>query len=719
MRPSLSRVAAVAAGTLLFAAESQTRPLIIEESQVLRSPAPETYPNFGFEVATNGEAALIASYVEADGVLTYYGLLYRKTGTGWAYQELADGYEREYDSYNYPTRFAMGDNLTISNLSGSSHVLLGTPGNWTLSGSLYSPTMDLELEGTRAAYSRGESWNAEVADLNPDGSWTRTFLQGQPSQPDDENWGGPIDLSGDRVIIGTPYVSDLEPKEIPIYQKFGAAWQLLGKLQAPPNSTGLRSAVALRGDDAIVDSYGGAYVWRLPDLSAPVDRLQAVDALGTHSLDRLRDIRKSGNLVFAQAVGTDTGAMVINVFRPGSNGRYEQVAVLRARGGASLFGAFDVGRSTVMAYGSDQAVYVFDLPSDFSTPEPRYENFEAGAGNWTALAGSQFTVATSGGNRVYRQSSVTGDARALLGDTTWRNQGIEADIRPTAFNGSDRWVGLVTRYVDASNFIYVTLRSSGTVQLRRVQDGAVRELARAPLTVALNRTYRVRLESVGSNHRVYVDGQLLLDADVDASLQDGRAGIAMYRARADYDNVVVSPSPHTTIYARDFSDANGPGAWSLTGTGQWQLSSGAYAQNSTAGDARAVIGTPTDDQVVEAVVRPVSYAAPSGSQERWSGILARYRDTQNYYYLSLRSGHTLSLRKVVNGAITPLASAAMTVTPGTRYRLRLETVGNQLRAYVNGNLVLQATDGALASGAGGLVTFKAAAEFDDYVAYQP
>jgi len=87
--------------------------------------------------------------------------------------------------------------------------------------------------------------------------------------------------------------------------------------------------------------------------------------------------------------------------------------------------------------------------------------------------------------------------------------------------------------------------------------------------------------------------------------------------------------------------------------------------------------------------------------------------------LHLRSGGTVSLRKLVNGTITTLVSAPLAVSLNTQYALRLEVVGNQLRGYVNDNLLLQATDSSHAAGIGGLMTNKAAAQFDDYIAYQP
>ena len=148
-------------------------------------------------------------------------------------------------------------------------------------------------------------------------------------------------------------------------------------------------------------------------------------------------------------------------------------------------------------------------------------------------------------------------------------------------------------------------------------------------------------------------------------------------------------------------------------------SPGRCGENSIGGDARATIGTPTDDQVVQASVRPIAYAPASGTQERWSGLMARYTNDSNYYYLSMRSGNTLSLRKLQFGAITTLATAPLTVNLNTAHTLRLEAVGDQLRGYVDGVLAVQATDGSLTDGSVGLVTYKAAVNFDDFDAYQP
>jgi hypothetical protein len=253
-----------------------------------------------------------------------------------------------------------------------------------------------------------------------------------------------------------------------------------------------------------------------------------------------------------------------------------------------------------------------------------------------------------------------------------------------------------------------------------MRGGVYTTLASASLPVQLNRTYRVRLDSMGATHRVHVNGQLVLTAQDTGAVAAGNAALIMYKARADYDNVTVSPTPRGTIFADDFATPDTfQGNWIHNGPGQWSHANGAFAQNSVAAEARALIGTPTDDQIVSVRVRPTAFAAASNNQERWVGLIARYTSGQNYYYLTLRSGNTLSLRKLVNGAITPIQSVPADVRVGTWHALRLEVTGNSLRVYSNDALVMQATDTTHKKGRAGLMTYKAAAEFDDYVAYQP
>ena len=95
------------------------------------------------------------------------------------------------------------------------------------------------------------------------------------------------------------------------------------------------------------------------------------------------------------------------------------------------------------------------------------------------------------------------------------------------------------------------------------------------------------------------------------------------------------------------------------------------------------------------------------------------RDSDTYTYLALRRSNTITLRKADGTSVTQLGQVPFTVTPGTWYRLRLETVGNRVRGYVNGRLVIEATDNAPTAGQAGVITYRTQADFDDFNAVVP
>jgi hypothetical protein len=230
----------------------------------------------------------------------------------------------------------------------------------------------------------------------------------------------------------------------------------------------------------------------------------------------------------------------------------------------------------------------------------------------------------------------------------------------------------------------------------------------------------VTLEAVGTLVRAFVDGRLLVQAH-DSSLTHGRAGVQMYRTSADFDNVVVSPSPFTTL----FQDEIGPfsmqswtvgenSSWTTVSDGSMQVYEQSAIETST---PRAITGALADDQIVTARAKAMTFGSSAGA---WFGLIARYVDDQNYYYVTVRKDNTISLRKLVNGAIQVFDTAPLTVTPGTWYQLRLEAVGNHLRVYANGALVLEAIDNQpIESGRYGMMTFRTVARFGEFVAFQP
>jgi hypothetical protein len=223
----------------------------------------------------------------------------------------------------------------------------------------------------------------------------------------------------------------------------------------------------------------------------------------------------------------------------------------------------------------------------------------------------------------------------------------------------------------------------------------------------------VRLEAIGTRLRVFVDNNLLAESTDDTHAQ-GRAGAMMFRTRADYDNVVVSSNPQSRLVIYASAGAYSQ-YWLWDTVGTWGGVESTYAQFDVAGGARGITGVATDDQVVHARMRKMS----SSGTNNWFGLATRYRDEGNYYYVTLRNNNTVSLRKLVNGAIVELDSAALTIADNTWYRVRFEAVGNHLRVYINDVPRLDAVDSSHPTGRYGPVMYRAAVQYADIEAVEP
>src|SRR6185295_5519798 len=133
------------------------------------------------------------------------------------------------------------------------------------------------------------------------------------------------------------------------------------------------------------------------------------------------------------------------------------------------------------------------------------------------------------------------------------------------------WFGLATRRVDDGNYYYATYRLPNKVSLRRMKNGVVTELAYGFThdDFVPGRSYRVRLESVGDQHAVFLDGFPVAHAK-DSSFTHGHPGVVSYRTTFDVDNVIVSSGTRLLLrldtYKRNWSQ----GRYQLT-QGVWNL----------------------------------------------------------------------------------------------------------------------------------------------------
>jgi len=395
----------------------------------------------------------------------------------------------------------------------------------------------------------------------------------------------------------------------------------------------------------------------------------------------------------------------VRVFRRASASSYPEVARLFASDAAmwepdqqrSLGSDVDLDGNLIAA-SSRRAAYIFRLPATITSTKLYQDDFQDGNATGWQPSGGTWGVANAGATRVYRQSNLTVlNARSIWNDTQSANQSIEAQVTPTQFATSDRWFGLITRYTDENNYYYLSARNTNQILLRRRQNGVFTTIDSASLAVSPNTTYRLRLESVGTRIRAYVNGRLSLEAP-DQALTAGRAGLITYGAQVNFDNVLVTPNHQTVLFSDHFEGQYWYEKWRV-GSGTWIQTADesglfSYTQDASAGQARTLAGVPVEDQVVT-----VKASAPVALQPgAWFGVIARYRDSGNFYYLRMGDQNSVSLRKQVDGAWTELDRASFAHEPGVNNTLRLEVIGSTLRGYVNGRLLLEAQDTSHASG---------------------
>ncbi len=436
-------------------------------------------------------------------------------------------------------------------------------GDWVLAQSTYTaadePGGHVAIDGGRVIYggTSGTFMGTLIEKNSSTGVWGVTArMMGEVRRGDIEFYGRDVDLSGNRAVVYSPYSDEPPMRPTPnvtIFQNFGGTtgWATNSGISSTLE-TPFGQEVEIRGDEIFIDGNDltGTHVFRrqVNGEWPKVDRLQPLTS--HQGGGRTFAMHKGDLFITQQNSNFDRGAGVINVFAKAANGIYDHVATLVASNGGSL-GDFGIsGRNVIAACGDGESLLLR------ASREPHAARARAGDLPGLDAHGLDAECRQPVQYRAERRQSQCCDrprqppprrTRAVLTASNWTNQSIQADIRPTAFNGNDRWVGLAAHYRDASNFYYVTLRSSGSVALKKIVNGVFSTIASAPLEVSINRTYRVRLESVGTRQRVYVNGVPMLDAD-DAAIPSGRAGLLTYRAAANFDNVIVSPTPTASLH---------------------------------------------------------------------------------------------------------------------------------------------------------------------------
>ena len=719
-----------------FSPRLSAQPVTLHERQRISLPA--AYPGGAFDVCLRGNDLLALALRNGreplDAVWALVHLRKQADGEWQFVREVAsvtvNGGE---DFFGNPDVDCEGPLAAFSHPLAASFVVELTSAGWQAT-QLAGLDKGSHVDVYRGTVAIGGSWRSPttvaLVRKTAAGQWADvTYVVGNPgTRFNTHEITGPnsvwvaateIGATGDEYEpAGRPdeIVSDLQ-----IFDLMGGSWGLTSTLPRPVPGAVIKDRLALNLDEWTKPGDVGSYFVR--------------DAAGAwtvkHSLlsdEHIfpREAVFTGQRAFAALPKRSGGEIV--VFREEALRQYRHDATLSPSDlpfsfpFSRLF-RFSVDGNQVAAAAQGVDIYLYNLPTTLPTTRRLEKSFEnSSTAEWSFSGQTDWRIVSSGRSHVFRQLKTDGWARAVLTTFSGTDQSIEADVRIHELAATSAGAGFLLRYTNLQNYYYLLVHRN-SLQVGKIVNGVFQQIATAPLSLVLGRTYRFRIEAIGSRVRAFVNNVQVAEVIDDAHAR-GMTGLTMFRARTDYDNVIVTSRPHTQLLTDTFTEnfPERPRPWRSAPANAWSIvpyNSGtehAYRQSLLTGTPRAVNGGPTGDQIVSAIVWPRAFNA--GVANAYVGLIARHVDDNNHYYIALLRDRA-SLRKRVNGVHSTLAEIPFTTTPGTAYRLRLEAIGSSLRLYINGTLMVERQDATLPTGRYGLITSSASADFDNFLAVRP
>jgi len=130
----------------------------------------------------------------------------------------------------------------------------------------------------------------------------------------------------------------------------------------------------------------------------------------------------------------------------------------------------------------------------------------------------------------------TRDARASAGENSWTDYTVRAQVRPES--GSTISVGVIGR-MRASNLFYLAELRNGEAKIVSRSNTVWATLAVAPYAVTSGTVYEIAVEFRGEHIRMYVNGELIVEAE-DGLSSRGKIGLRCAEgSQALFDNVTV------------------------------------------------------------------------------------------------------------------------------------------------------------------------------------
>ncbi len=217
------------------------------------------------------------------------------------------------------------------------------------------------------------------------------------------------------------------------------------------------------------------------------------------------------------------------------------------------------------------------------------------------------------------------------------------------------------------------------------------------------------------------EGEPAQEAD-EAAMEEGEEAAAGDESDAEF----VEVTPEMLLFSDDFSDENS--GWDRTSYDGGVLG---YTESGY----RISITLPNNlfwanpGQNFEDVIVEVDAQLTAGGEDNAFGVICRYQDAENFYALMVGSDGDYAIRKRVAGSDSleiisgdELGSSEAVLAGNEVNHVKAECLGDELKLYVNDELLAEVTDADISAGDVGLIagTFEspeAEVLFTDFEVY--
>jgi len=176
------------------------------------------------------------------------------------------------------------------------------------------------------------------------------------------------------------------------------------------------------------------------------------------------------------------------------------------------------------------------------------DDFNDGNSSGWSKSGGDWAVVTDGSGALDQSNNGSELARNFAGDTSWTNYLVQARVKPTSFNGSNRLVGIALRSNSATRMYRLALINANRAELQVVNGSTITVLGSASVTVSTGTWYTLRITANGSSISGTVNGASV-GSGSNGTYGAGRIALVTAFAGARFDDVsvdTVGSSPPTS-----------------------------------------------------------------------------------------------------------------------------------------------------------------------------